>query len=153
MTLALADHDWCANGAEAPLCLLPLGLAEVRARLGLPPACGPAVLQLAGAVLRLQEQAGAGLVQVWVRGDEQTPGRCLAPLCQALGLQQAQLPWVSDETGPRPWLLSRLDDNGNRVPMWYFRARVQAEAVARDYAARGHRQTYEVEHAPGGPDG
>jgi hypothetical protein len=31
--------------------------------------------------------------------------------------------------------------------MWYFRGREQAEALARDYAARGHRQSHDVENA------
>lgn len=74
----------------------------------------------------------------------QTPGRCLLPLCTALGLHQDELPWVAAELGPTPWLPVRFDDHGNRMPMWYFRERVVADQVARDYAARGHRQTYEV---------
>jgi hypothetical protein len=37
--------------------------------------------------------------------------------------------------------------------MWYFRARDAAERVARDYAARGHKQTYEVVPDSGGLDG
>ena len=151
MVTRLPDSEWYANGSEAPLCLLPLSLQEAAHQLGLaaPPAAAAAaphlVLQLEGQVLRLQEQPSAGLVQVWVRGDVQAPGRCLPPLCAALGLQEEQLPWVSHELGPKPWLLLRRDDNGNRSPMWYFREREVAEAVARDYAARGHKQTYEVE--------
>ena len=151
MVQRLSDDEWYANGSEAPLCLLPLSLVEIESRLG-PAASSPSlpavahrVLQLEGAVLRLQEQPSSRLVQVWVRGDVPTPGHCLPLLCAALGLQEEQLPWVSDELGPKPWLLLRRDDNGNRAPMWYFREREQAETVARDYAARGHRQTYEVE--------
>lgn len=147
MSRRLPDSEWCANGSEAPLCRLPLGLAEVEQRLGLAPlpTAAQLIMQLEGYVLRLQAQPSSGLVQAWVRGDVQTPGRCLPVLCAALGLGEEQLPWVAEELGPKPWLLLRLDDNGNRVPMWYFREREQAEAVARDYAARGHKQTYEVE--------
>lgn len=149
MSRRLPDSEWCANGSEAPLCRLPLGLAEVERRLGLAPlpAATPLIVQLEGHVLRLQAQPASGLVQVWARGDVQTPGRCLLPLCATLGLSEEQLPWVAEELGPKPWQLVRLDDNGNRVPMWYFREREQAEAVARDYAARGHKQSYEVDHA------
>jgi len=149
MAMRLPDDEWCTNGSEAPLCILPLSLREVQERLGLAgaPAAAHVVLQLEGHVLRLQEQPSAGLVQAWVRGDVPTPGRCLPLLCAALGLREEQLPWVSDELGAKPWLLCRRDDNGNRVPMWYFRQREVAEAVARDYAARGHRQSYEVESA------
>lgn len=147
MTTRLPEEEWYANGSEAPLCLLPLGLADVERRLGLapPPPAAHLVVQLEGQVLRLQAQPSSGLVQVWVRGDVQTPGRCLPSLCAALGLREEQLPWVAEELGPKPWLLLRLDDNGNRAPMWFFRERELAEAVARDYAARGHKQSYEVQ--------
>lgn len=146
MSRRLPDSEWSANGSEAPLCRLPLGLAEVARRLGLaPPPAAAQIVQLEGYVLRLQAQPSSGLVEVWVRGDVQTPGRCLPSLCAALGLREEQLPWVADELGPKPWLLVRVDDNGNRAPMWYFSEREQAEVVARDYAARGHKQTYEVE--------
>lgn len=47
--------------------------------------------------------------------------------------------------GPVPGRLCRA---GIPVAMWYFRKREMAEAVARDYAARGHKQTYEVERVP-----
>ncbi len=152
MAVRLSDDDWPSNGSEAPLCLLPLRLADVERGLGLAAGdpCPPAtatyrVLSVQGHVLRLQVQPASGSVQVWVRGDVQTPGRCLSLLCAALGLREEQLPWVAEELGPKPWLLARLDDNGNRVPMWYFSTRDLAEKVARDYAARGHRQSYEVE--------
>lgn len=148
MPTRLSDEEWYANGSEAPLCLLPLSLAEVERQWGFAasqPAAAHRVLQLQGQVLRLLQQPSSGLVQVWVRGDVQTPGRCLPPLCAALGLKEEQLPWVAEALGPKPWLLVRRDDNGNRVPMWYFREREAAEAVARDYAGRGHKQTYEVE--------
>lgn len=147
MALRLDEGEWTANGSEAPLCLLPLNLAEVWQRLGwgAAPTAGSAVMQLDGDVLRLEEQLSSKLVQVWVRGDVQTPGRCLDPLCKVLGLSPDQLSWVTGDLGPKPWLLVRLDDNDNRVPMWYFREREVADAVVCDYAARGHKQTYEVE--------
>ena len=42
----------------------------------------------------------------------------------------------------------RLDDDGNKVPMWYFRERGVAEAVARRYEQLGHKQLYVVDDAP-----
>jgi len=124
-----------------------LSPADLAQQLGLdmPDPLAPLVLQLEGDVLRLQAQPSSGLVKVWVRGDVQTPGRCLPRLCAALGLREDQLPWISDQLDPKPWVLVRLDDNGNRTPMWYFRERELAEAVARDYAGLGHKQSYEVE--------
>jgi hypothetical protein len=132
---------------------LPFTAEEVEAKLGLPFAWMDAqhsesahvVLQLEGYVLRLEAQSHAANVMVSVRGDLQEPGRCLPILCAALGLQPKQLPWLSDTLQARPWRLCRLDDNGNRLAMWYFREREVAEAVARDYTARGHKQTYYVE--------
>lgn len=40
------------------------------------------------------------------------------------------------------WQLLRLDDNGNRFVMRSGLTREEAEALARDYQARGHKQTY-----------
>ena len=48
---------------------------------------------------------------------------------------------------PQCWALWRLDDNGNRFLMETFDSRARAEAAARDYTARGHKQTYWVEAA------
>ncbi|WP_455232037.1 hypothetical protein [Geopseudomonas aromaticivorans] len=42
------------------------------------------------------------------------------------------------------WVLYRLDDNGNEVEMRRFASREVAEAVMRDYDARGHKQAYLV---------
>ncbi|WP_178119599.1 hypothetical protein [Pseudomonas sp. SCB32] len=45
----------------------------------------------------------------------------------------------------RDWCLVRLDDNGNRFVMRRQLSRAEAEALARDYQARGHKQTYWAE--------
>ena len=42
------------------------------------------------------------------------------------------------------WLLYRLDDNGNEVEMRRFASRAAAEALMREYEARGHKQAYLV---------
>ena len=155
MILRESDSEWNANGSQTLLCRLPWGAAELAARLSIrfspsfqqPGEWSHAVIRLDGNVLRLAVH-NDGAVTVEVRGDVQTPGRCLPVICAALGIPQAALPWVADDLSAKPWLLTRLDDNGNRLPMWYFREREAAEAVARDYAARGHKQTYEVERAP-----
>lgn len=46
-----------------------------------------------------------------------------------------------------PWLLYRIDDNGNEVPMRYFAERAEAEAAMRDFERRGHKQAYLVRAA------
>ncbi|SDI74744.1 hypothetical protein [Pseudomonas panipatensis] len=45
----------------------------------------------------------------------------------------------------RHWRLLRLDDNGNRFVMRRGLSQDEAEALARDYQARGHKQTYWAE--------
>lgn len=50
---------------------------------------------------------------------------------------------MPDDT--RDWCLLRLDDNGNRFVMRRDLTRAEAETLARDYQARGHRQTYWAE--------
>ena len=52
---------------------------------------------------------------------------------------------------PSRWLLYRIDDNGNEVAMRRFARRDEAEAVMRDYEARGHKQTYLVREERGTP--
>ena len=47
--------------------------------------------------------------------------------------------------GAARWVLWRLDDNGNRFAMAEFDSRERAEAAAREYTARGHKQIYWVE--------
>ena len=42
------------------------------------------------------------------------------------------------------WILFRQDDNGNRYEMARFDSREAAEAQARRYEARGHKQLYFV---------
>ena len=51
--------------------------------------------------------------------------------------------------GAARWVLWRLDDNGNRFAMAEFDSRERAEAAAREYAARGHKQAYWVERGLG----
>ncbi|MDF3934622.1 hypothetical protein [Pseudomonas citronellolis] len=48
----------------------------------------------------------------------------------------------------RNWCLWRLDDNGNRFVVRRELSREEAEALARDYQARGHKQTYWAEREP-----
>ena len=52
---------------------------------------------------------------------------------------------------PSRWLLYRIDDNGNEVAMRRFTNRADAEAVMRDYEARGHKQAYLVREERGTP--
>lgn len=48
----------------------------------------------------------------------------------------------------RPWYLFRVDDNGNRFAMARLATRADAEALARLFEARGHKQTYYVVSEP-----
>lgn len=45
------------------------------------------------------------------------------------------------------WLLYRIDDNGNEVPMRLFDERSEAEAAMREFERRGHKQAYLVRAA------
>ncbi len=46
------------------------------------------------------------------------------------------------------WRVVRIDDNGNRFVVAEFQGRAEAERVANEMNARGHKQVYWVE--PGG---
>lgn len=49
------------------------------------------------------------------------------------------------------WVLYRIDDNGNEVAMRRFAERADAEALMREYEARGHKQAYLVREERGTP--
>ncbi|CAD5107038.1 hypothetical protein [Zestomonas carbonaria] len=46
------------------------------------------------------------------------------------------------KVGAADWCVLRLDDNGNQFLVRAGLDRAQAEALARDFAARGHKQSY-----------
>ncbi|BCJ77611.1 hypothetical protein CS0771_71550 [Catellatospora sp. IY07-71] len=51
----------------------------------------------------------------------------------------------NDGAGPdRPWVVWRQDDNGNRYEMRRCATREEAEALAAEFEARGHKQLYWV---------
>jgi hypothetical protein len=47
---------------------------------------------------------------------------------------------------PRVWVVRRVDDNGNVFEVQRFSHRCGAAALAAELSARGHKQTYWVEH-------
>lgn len=49
---------------------------------------------------------------------------------------------------PRRWCLLRLDDNGNEFVVRTGLTRAAAEALAREFEARGHKQSYWVKAQP-----
>jgi hypothetical protein len=97
-----------------------------------PPATGPVESQFVTAV---------------ARGDVASLERLLGNSCELVRVQRRELLWVQPHLSPRPWALYRLDDNGNRFLMSFFRDRVFAEQTALFYERKGHKQTYIVERA------
>jgi len=157
MLSQVPTSEWCSNGSEAAICQLPFTPEDVEAnskivfaRLPDEPAC--AVVQGDGHVFLLDALEGVKPPNAWVtvsvRGDTRNPRDCLPIVCAAFGVSQEQLPWISPQLDSKTWLLSRVDDNGNKVPMWYFQAREKAECIAALYQERGHKQLYVVENAP-----
>ncbi len=60
---------------------------------------------------------------------------------------------MSASTQPPSWCLVRLDDNGNEFVVRTDLSRAAAEALAREFEARGHKQSYWVRaQQPCGPD-
>ena len=45
----------------------------------------------------------------------------------------------------KPWVLKRLDDNGNVYEMARFKEKEEAERKRDEFAERQHKQTYYVE--------
>ncbi|SDG25432.1 hypothetical protein SAMN05216603_1018 [Pseudomonas benzenivorans] len=55
---------------------------------------------------------------------------------------------MSAPTRTQRWCLVRLDDNGNQFVVRTDLSRAAAEALAREFEARGHKQSYWVEAQP-----
>lgn len=55
---------------------------------------------------------------------------------------------MSASTRTQRWCLVRLDDNGNQFVVRTGLSRAAAEALAREFEARGHKQSYWVEAQP-----
>ena len=51
----------------------------------------------------------------------------------------------------KPWVLKRMDDNGNTFDMDRFETKEKAELERRIFESRGHKQTYFVEKRPPQP--
>ena len=47
----------------------------------------------------------------------------------------------------RNWCVKRLDDNGNEFVLRAGLSRAEAERLAAEYQARGHKQSYWVERS------
>ncbi|QLC72207.1 hypothetical protein LPB260_15565 [Pseudomonas sp. LPB0260] len=50
------------------------------------------------------------------------------------------------------WCLIRLDDNGNEFVVRRSLTRAEAEALAREFEAHGHKQSYWVRRQPSEPE-
>jgi len=160
MVVQLPFSEWLANGAEVSLCQLPLRLDQLERRHGLRfepkepqlPFTRHAVIAVDGQTFLLtvvpEGDSTQSLAEVVARGDIRDLVRALASICEAFGVSRETLPWVTDDLSSRPWVLYRLDDNGNRFLMSYFRDKALAEQLAQRYAERGHKQSYYVEKAP-----
>lgn len=58
-----------------------------------------------------------------------------------------------EPTPPETWAVWRIDDNANTFLVRSKLTRAEAERLAAEFAARGHKQTYWVEReTPSGPE-
>lgn len=60
---------------------------------------------------------------------------------------------MSHRQPPQLWCLLRLDDNGNEFVVRDGLERAAAEALARTFEARGHKQSYWIRAQQPQPDG
>jgi len=161
MLRQLSLRDWVENGSEVPLCQLPFSVDDVERMSSIRfnplepqlPDYSHAVVSIDGHVFMLAgaRDAFAGsvhsFVSVYARGDVREPATLVERVCSEFTTSREDLKWLSDDLYPRRWLLWRLDDNGNREPMWYFKDLEFAEHVAKRYTDHGHKQLYYVEPA------
>ena len=160
MLTQVAFEYWFGNGAERPLCQFPFSVEEMKDRHGLN--FESRISQLWQSVQAIVEAEGMtfmltavpdaapplSLVEATVRGDVRNPQIALEALCRASDIPVDQLAWVAPDLSCAQWSLWRLDDNGNRSRMLYFRDKSMAEAAASAYERKGHKQSYYVEHEP-----
>ncbi len=86
-------------------------------------------------------------VVVRMSGGQQEPRALLEELLDTLAVSEAGLPWVSPSVDEPPWVLYRVDDNGNEFEMCKFLDRGIAEYVQRTYETTSHKQTYGIRRA------
>jgi len=152
-----AFEEWVANGAEHPLCQLPITVVEAAERCGLTfekreqqsGLSSYCVVSINGEIFLLSgvnsAASPARFVGVAARGDVKDLSKAIDAVCAAFGVERTQLLLSAQDLSPRPWALYRLDDNGNRFLVSYFRERELAQALAQRYTGAGHKQIYYVE--------
>ena len=152
-----AFEEWVANGAEHPLCQLPITVVEAAERCnltfekreqqsGLSSYC---VVSINGEIFLLSgvnsPASPARFVGVAARGDVKDLSKAIDAVCAAFGVDRAELPWSAQDLSPRPWALYCMDDTGTRSLISYFRDRELAQALAQRYTSAGNKQIYYVE--------
>jgi hypothetical protein len=157
--LQIPNENWRADGAIA-LCTLPFlpkAVSELTGvqfqrtidQLGY---VDVATVSLDGDVLWFEGRpegfvSGESVfVTVSARGDVRDLDRALQNILCSVSLADNQLLWKQPDMSRREWILFRLDDNGNRFVMSYFRDKGFAERLAALYESKGHKQTYYVSH-------
>jgi hypothetical protein len=149
--------EWVANGAEHPLCQLPITVAQASERFALrfdrweqqPGLSSYCVIAVNGEIFLLSgvdsAASPARFVGVAARGDVRDLSHAVDAVCAAFGVERSELLWSAQDLSARPWALYRMDDNGNRFLIAYFRERELAQALAQRYTSAGQKQIYYVE--------
>jgi len=152
--------EWRYDNAEVALCTLPVDPAAFSTETGLLFSRvrdergweDAAVATIDGDTVQFHARSNDAaaaeqprFVSVTARGDVRDLSALLKHVLQIASVTPAHLLWCQPDLAPREWALFRLDDNGNRFLMSYFRDRERAEQLAKHYENLGHKQTYYVE--------
>jgi hypothetical protein len=157
----LNRNEWREYGGEVWLCTFPFMPRDFSQRVSLSfvrelDQLGEielAVARVDGDIVRFEARppttgpVESQFVTAVARGDVENLERLLENLCELVRVERSELLWLQSDLSPRPWALYRLDDNGNRFLMSFFRDRAFAEQTALVFEQRGHKQTYIVEPA------
>ena len=79
-----------------------------------------------------------------VRSFEKNTLKAFNQLCEEFKFNRNDFEWISENLGVAEWLLTRLDDNGNETPMFFFHDEQSANMAKNEYEKRGHKQSYFV---------
>ena len=88
---------------------------------------------------------------VELHANQTERGHILFHLLSHLGLSREDWSWWEPDPGrdgPPDWQVRRLDDNGNEYEVRRVSSRCEAESIAAELEARGHKQTYWVAGQP-----
>lgn len=81
---------------------------------------------------------------IYIRSIESDSQLAIDEVLQTFEITSRELVWCVEYLGPAPWVLTRLDDNGNEFEIQRFLLEQSAQWIKLQYEKKGHKQAYFV---------